>query len=80
MIEVSSILHKFTPKSLVILDEVGKGISIYVSVSIAWAVVEYIHNYPSLRVYTHFATHYQKLPQPSDLLLFERVYEPNSNL
>ena len=68
MIEVANILHHATPQSLLILDEIGRGTSTYDGVSIAWAVVEYIHNHPQLRAKTLFATHYHELTQLSDLL------------
>ncbi len=53
---------------LLILDEVGRGTSTYDGVSIAWAVVEYVHNHPDLRAKTLFATHYHELTQLADLL------------
>ncbi len=68
MIEAANILHHATPRSLLILDEIGRGTSTYDGVSIAWAVVEYIHNHPSLRAKTLFATHYHELTQLADLL------------
>lgn len=68
MIETANILHHATPRSLVILDEIGRGTSTYDGVSIAWAVVEYIHNHPHLRAKTLFATHYHELTQLADLL------------
>jgi DNA mismatch repair protein MutS len=68
MIEAANILHHATPRSLLILDEIGRGTSTYDGVSIAWAVVEYIHNHPSLRAKTIFATHYHELTQLADLL------------
>ena len=57
MVEMANILHHATQRSLVILDEVGRGTSTYDGVSIAWAVVEYIHNHPELQAKTLFATH-----------------------
>ena len=68
MIEAANILHHATPRSLLILDEIGRGTSTYDGVSIAWAVVEYIHNHPQLRAKTLFATHYHELTQLADLL------------
>jgi DNA mismatch repair protein MutS len=68
MVETANILHHATPRSLLILDEIGRGTSTYDGVSIAWAVVEYIHNHPRLRSKTLFATHYHELTQLSDLL------------
>jgi DNA mismatch repair protein MutS len=74
MIEAASILHHATPRSLLILDEIGRGTSTYDGVSIAWAVVEYIHNHPHLRAKTLFATHYHELTQLADLLPGVRNY------
>jgi len=74
MIEAANILHHATQRSLLILDEIGRGTSTYDGVSIAWAVVEYIHNHPSLRSKTLFATHYHELTQLSDLLPGVRNY------
>jgi DNA mismatch repair protein MutS len=74
MIEVSSILHNCTPKSLLILDEVGRGTSTYDGVSIAWSVVEYLHNHPGRRAKTLFATHYHELTQMAELLPGVRNY------
>ena len=68
MVEMANILHHATNRSLLILDEIGRGTSTYDGVSIAWAVVEYIHNHPSLRAKTLFATHYHELTQLSELL------------
>ncbi|MBI3159243.1 MAG: DNA mismatch repair protein MutS [Chloroflexi bacterium] len=74
MIEVSNILHHATPRSLLVLDEVGRGTSTYDGLSIAWAVVEHIHNEPRLRSKTLFATHYHELTQLADLLPGVRNY------
>jgi DNA mismatch repair protein MutS len=74
MIEAANILHHATPRSLLILDEIGRGTSTYDGVSIAWAVIEYIHNHPLLRAKTLFATHYHELTQLSDLLPGIRNY------
>jgi DNA mismatch repair protein MutS len=74
MIETANILNHATPKSLLILDEIGRGTSTYDGLSIAWAVIEYIHNHPDIRSRTLFATHYHELTQLSDLLPGIRNY------
>jgi len=74
MIETANILHHATSRSLLILDEIGRGTSTYDGVSIAWAVVEYIHNHPALRAKTLFATHYHELTQLADMLPGVRNY------
>lgn len=74
MVETANILHNATDRSLLILDEIGRGTSTYDGVSIAWAVVEYIHNHPQLRAKTLFATHYHELTQLADLLPGVRNY------
>jgi DNA mismatch repair protein MutS len=71
MTETANILNHATPASLVILDEVGRGTSTYDGVSIAQAVVEYLHDSPGLGCRTLFATHYHELTALSDQL--ERV-------
>jgi DNA mismatch repair protein MutS len=68
MIEAANILNNATAKSLVILDEVGRGTSTYDGLSIAWAVAEFIHNSPVLRSKTLFATHYHELVELAGLL------------
>ncbi|MEA3325787.1 MAG: DNA mismatch repair protein MutS [Chloroflexota bacterium] len=67
MIEAANILHHATSRSLLILDEIGRGTSTYDGVSIAWAMVEYIHSHPDLKSYTLFATHYHELTQLAEL-------------
>ncbi len=74
MIEAANILHHATPRSLLILDEIGRGTSTYDGVSIAWGMVEFIHNHPHLRAKTLFATHYHELTQLADLLPGVRNY------
>lgn len=66
MTEVSNILNNATERSLLIVDEVGRGTSTYDGVAIAWAVAEYIHNY--IKAKTLFATHYHELIQLEDKL------------
>jgi len=74
MIEAANILNHATPRSLLVLDEIGRGTSTYDGLSIAWAVVEYIHNHPELRGRTLFATHFHELTQLADLLPGIRNY------
>ena len=74
MIEAANILHNATSRSLLILDEIGRGTSTYDGVSIAWAMVEYIHSHPDLKATTFFATHYHELTQLADLLPGVRNY------
>jgi len=74
MVETANILHHATNRSLLILDEIGRGTSTYDGVSIAWAVVEYLHNHPRLRSKTLFATHYHELTQLAELLPGVRNY------
>jgi DNA mismatch repair protein MutS len=66
MVEVANILNNATPRSLIILDEVGRGTSTFDGVSIAWATAEHIHN--KVRARTLFATHYHELAQLSKSL------------
>ena len=68
MVETANILHHATNRSLLILDEIGRGTSTYDGMSIAWAVVEHIHNHPRLQAKTLFATHYHELTELSELL------------
>lgn len=61
MLESASILNNLSSRSLVLLDEVGRGTSTYDGISIAWAMVEYIHEHPAAKAKTLFATHYHEL-------------------
>jgi len=63
MVETAAILAQSTPRSLVILDEVGRGTSTYDGLAIARAIVEYMHNSPKVRAKTLFATHYHELTE-----------------
>lgn len=63
MIETANILHHATPRSLVVLDEIGRGTSTFDGISIAWAVAEYIHNHQASKARTLFATHYHELTE-----------------
>jgi DNA mismatch repair protein MutS len=74
MIEAANILHHATSRSLLILDEIGRGTSTYDGLSIAWGIIEYIHNHPHLRAKTLFATHYHELTQLAELLPGVRNY------
>ena len=61
MTETASILNNLSNRSLVLLDEIGRGTSTYDGISIAWAMVEYIHEHPQAKAKTLFATHYHEL-------------------
>jgi DNA mismatch repair protein MutS len=74
MIEAANILHHATRRSLLIFDEVGRGTSTYDGVSIAWAVIEYVHNHPRLQARTFFATHYHELIRLAEFLPAVRNY------
>ena len=68
MVETANILHHATKRSLLVLDEIGRGTSTYDGLAIAWAVIEYIHNHPGLRAKTLFATHYHELTDLAERL------------
>ncbi len=68
MVETANILNHATRRSLLVLDEIGRGTSTYDGMAIAWAVVEYIHNHPDLRAKTLFATHYHELTDLAERL------------
>ena len=68
MQETANILNNATPKSLVILDEIGRGTSTFDGVSIAWSVAEYLHECPSCKAKTLFATHYHELADLAERL------------
>ncbi len=85
MVETASILNHATRRSLIILDEIGRGTSTFDGLAIARAVAEYIHNHPNLGCNTLFATHYHELTQLSDHLPGVRNYnvavsEENSSI
>ena len=75
MNEAAAILNNLTPRSLVLFDELGRGTSTYDGVSIAWAIVEYIHENPLCHARTLFATHYHELNEMERL--FQRVRNYN---
>ncbi len=74
MVETANILHHATNRSLILLDEIGRGTSTYDGLSIAWAVIEYLHNHPRLRSKTLFATHYHELVELASSLPHVRNY------
>ncbi len=61
MTEAAGIMNNLSPRSLILLDEIGRGTSTYDGISIAWAMAEYIHEHPTARAKTLFATHYHEL-------------------
>lgn len=75
MNETASILNNLSDRSLVLLDEIGRGTSTYDGISIAWSIAEYMHNQPVNRAKTLFATHYHELNDMSNL--FPRIKNYN---
>ena len=75
MTETASILHNATPRSLILLDEIGRGTSTFDGLSIAWAVAEYLHNSPEHSAKTIFATHYHELTELAESLPGARNYQ-----
>ena len=71
MNETSSILNNLSDRSLILLDEIGRGTSTYDGISIAWAIAEYIHEHPKVKGKTLFATHYHELNEMTNQ--FERI-------
>ncbi|MBK6546647.1 MAG: DNA mismatch repair protein MutS [Saprospiraceae bacterium] len=69
MNETSSILNNLSNRSLILLDEIGRGTSTYDGISLAWAIAEYIHEIPDRKAKTLFATHYHELNELSNYLL-----------
>ena len=75
MTEAANILNNVSPRSLVLFDELGRGTSTYDGISIAWAIVEYLHEHTKARARTLFATHYHELNEMEKL--FERIKNYN---
>jgi DNA mismatch repair protein MutS len=71
MQEAANILNNATSKSLILLDEIGRGTSTFDGISIAWAITEYLHEHPELKAKTLFATHYHELNEMSEI--FPRI-------
>jgi DNA mismatch repair protein MutS len=75
MTETAAILHNATPRSLILLDEIGRGTSTFDGLSIAWAVAEYLHNSPEHSAKTLFATHYHELTELAENLPGAKNYQ-----
>jgi len=75
MNETASILHNLSDRSLVLLDEIGRGTSTYDGISIAWAIAEFLHEHPKSRAKTLFATHYHELNRMAER--FPRIHNAN---
>ena len=75
MNEAANILNNATPRSLILLDEVGRGTSTFDGLSIAWSLAEYLHNQPAVAAKTLFATHYHELNELAEL--YDRIHNYN---
>ena len=75
MNEAANILNNATPRSLILLDEVGRGTSTFDGLSIAWSLAEYLHNQPDVAAKTLFATHYHELNELESM--YERIFNCN---
>ncbi len=75
MNEAANILNNASPRSLILLDEIGRGTSTFDGLSIAWSLAEYLHNQPSVAAKTLFATHYHELNELENL--YERIVNLN---
>ncbi|MCU0239367.1 MAG: DNA mismatch repair protein MutS, partial [Pyrinomonadaceae bacterium] len=75
MTETAAILHNATPRSLILLDEIGRGTSTFDGLSIAWSVAEYLHNSPEHSAKTLFATHYHELTELAENLAGAKNYQ-----
>jgi DNA mismatch repair protein MutS len=75
MTETAAIMHNATPRSLVLLDEIGRGTSTFDGLSIAWAVAEYLHDSPEHAAKTLFATHYHELTELAERLPGAQNYQ-----
>ncbi|MCF7911282.1 MAG: DNA mismatch repair protein MutS [Candidatus Cloacimonetes bacterium] len=74
MLETANILNSATSDSLILLDEIGRGTSTFDGLSLAWSIVEHIHNQPRLQAKTLFATHYHELTELENLLTGVKNY------
>ncbi|OGU73501.1 MAG: DNA mismatch repair protein MutS, partial [Ignavibacteria bacterium RBG_16_34_14] len=75
MQEAANILNNASSKSLILLDEIGRGTSTFDGISIAWAITEYLHEHPDLKAKTLFATHYHELNEMSEIFPRIRNYK-----
>lgn len=78
MNETASILNNLSDRSLVLLDEIGRGTSTYDGISIAWAIAEYVHEHPLAKARTLFATHYHELNEMTNV--FPRIKNYNVSI